>query len=129
MVGESEPGVKDEPQHVHQGRVMLDMLEAMDIPYIILEDDIKFSKKSTIEALNIAKKDTTPVAILVKKNIFSSYNFKKDTSYLEMSREEAIITVARKIPSNSAIISTTGMPSRELYEFREHLMLVIIWIF
>ena len=81
MIGwRGEPGVKDEPQHVHQGRVMLDMLKAMDIPYIILEDDIKFSKKSTIEALNIAKKDTTPVAILVKKNTFSSYNLKKDTS-------------------------------------------------
>ena len=50
MIGwRGEPGVKDEPQHVHQGRVMLDMLEAMDIPYIILEDDIKFSKNRQLK--------------------------------------------------------------------------------
>lgn len=120
MIGwRGEPGVKDEPQHIHQGRVMLDMLKAMDIPYIILEDNLQLAKESTINALNIAKKDSTPVAILVKKNTFSEYLYKNDSPFLEMSREEAIITTAKKIPNNAAIISTTGMPSRELYEFRE----------
>ena len=32
-----EPNVKDEPQHIHQGRVMQNMLEAMEIPSIILD--------------------------------------------------------------------------------------------
>ena len=37
MIGwRGEPGVKDEPQHIHQGRVTLKMLENMDIPYIVL---------------------------------------------------------------------------------------------
>ena len=37
MVGwRGEPGVKDEPQHVHQGKVMIDSLEGMDLPYFIL---------------------------------------------------------------------------------------------
>ena len=35
-----EPGVKDEPQHIHQGRVTPDLLETMDIPYIIIDSDM-----------------------------------------------------------------------------------------
>ena len=40
MIGwRGEPGVKDEPQHVHQGKVMLQSLESMDLPYIVLSDN------------------------------------------------------------------------------------------
>ena len=40
MVGwRGEPGTKDEPQHKKQGEVTLDLLEAMKIPYIILDMD------------------------------------------------------------------------------------------
>ena len=34
-----EPGVKDEPQHVKQGRITLGKLELMEIPYRILSPD------------------------------------------------------------------------------------------
>ena len=38
MIGwRGEPGVKDEPQHVHQGRVMMGMLNAMGVPAFILQ--------------------------------------------------------------------------------------------
>src|SRR5690606_6308485 len=34
MIGwRGEPGVKDEPQHVKQGRVMVPMLDAMEVPW------------------------------------------------------------------------------------------------
>ena len=35
-----EPGKKDEPQHVHQGRVMTKMLEDMDLPFVVLSEDM-----------------------------------------------------------------------------------------
>ena len=34
-----EPGVHDEPQHVKQGEVTLPLLEAMQIPYVVLPDN------------------------------------------------------------------------------------------
>ena len=36
-----EPGVKDEPQHVKQGKVTLTLLEAMGTKYIVLTDNYK----------------------------------------------------------------------------------------
>ena len=36
-----EPGKKDEPQHVHQGRVMAKMLEDMDLPVVVLSEDMR----------------------------------------------------------------------------------------
>ena len=34
MIGwRGEPGVKDEPQHVKQGKIQLELLDAMDIPF------------------------------------------------------------------------------------------------
>ena len=40
-----EPGVHDEPQHVFQGKITLDLLKVMEIPYIIL------SKETPVEEL------------------------------------------------------------------------------
>jgi phosphonopyruvate decarboxylase len=47
MVGwRGEPGVKDEPQHVKQGKVQIKLLKAMDIPYeIISNNDFRFREK------------------------------------------------------------------------------------
>jgi len=34
-----EPGVKDEPQHTKQGKVQLELLKALDIPYKIISQN------------------------------------------------------------------------------------------
>src|SRR3989338_7118579 len=34
-----EPGVKDEPQHIKQGRITPALLEVLEIPYAILDDN------------------------------------------------------------------------------------------
>ena len=36
-----EPGVYDEPQHLKQGKVQLDLLNAMNIPYSLISKDEK----------------------------------------------------------------------------------------
>ena len=42
MIGwRGEPAVKDEPQHVKQGKIQLELLETMDIPYVIISKDDK----------------------------------------------------------------------------------------
>ena len=59
-----------------------------------------------------------PVALVVKKNTFDKYAAPKVEADLPMGREEAIIAAAETLEDNAAVICTTGMPSRELFEFR-----------
>ena len=63
MIGwRGEPGVHDEPQHVKQGEVTLALLDAMQIPYIILEDVAQI--QSQVE-LSLQRK--APTAIVIRK--------------------------------------------------------------
>lgn len=119
MIGwRGEPGVKDEPQHVHQGRVMEETLQAMNIPYIILGQSDAEAYSGTQEAIALAEKTDSPVVMLVRKGTFGEYKFKKPISQLKMSREEAIALACETLPAEAMVICTTGMPSRELFEHR-----------
>jgi phosphonopyruvate decarboxylase len=119
MIGwRGEPGVKDEPQHIHQGRVMMDTLKAMDIPAYILDSDENIAMEQTDRAIKEAYKNNTPVVIAVRKNTFDQYSSSKDRVDLPLSREDAIIKCSEELDENSVVVCTTGMPSRELFEFR-----------
>jgi phosphonopyruvate decarboxylase len=119
MIGwRGEPGVKDEPQHVHQGKVMIDSLEAMDLPFFVLSSSETEAINQTKTALITAEKNKTPVVLVVKKNTFEKYNKEQLSCELELSREDAVVASAKMLPSNSVVVSTTGMPSRELFEYR-----------
>jgi phosphonopyruvate decarboxylase len=119
MVGwRGEPGVKDEPQHVHQGRVMVESLEAMDLPYVVLSLDEKTAVEQTQNALGLAREKMSPVVIVVQKNSFESFPVERPLYDLELSREEAVIAVAEMLPEDGVVVCTTGMSSRELFEFR-----------
>jgi phosphonopyruvate decarboxylase len=113
-----EPGKKDEPQHVHQGRVMTKMLEDMDIPVVVLSSNIAEADVQTKAAAQKARDINGPVALVVKKNTFDKFAAPKVEADLPMGREEAIMAAAEVLEDNAAVICTTGMPSRELFEFR-----------
>lgn len=114
-----EPGKKDEPQHVHQGRVMVAMLEAMDIPVVALSDDATEADAQTKAAAQQARDLNGPVALVVRKGTFDKFEgAEKVTSDHPMGREEAIMAAAALLEDDAAVICTTGMPSRELFEFR-----------
>jgi phosphonopyruvate decarboxylase len=109
-----EPGKKDEPQHVHQGRVLVKMLEDIDLPVVVLSDDMAQAEVQTKEAAQQAR----DINGVVKKNTFGKYAAPKAEADLPLGREEAIIAAAETLEDNAAVICTTGMPSRELFEFR-----------
>lgn len=115
-----EPGEKDEPQHLKQGEVTLSLFDAMQIPYIIIDEDETIAEKQFLQLLNGIKLTSSPQAAIVRKNLFSSYKITKerDNNY-PMSREEALQTVVDSLCKNDVVISTTGKLSRELYEYRE----------
>jgi len=119
MIGwRGEPEQKDEPQHKKMGRVMLPLLEALEIPSLILdenkfEEQIKSIKKE-------AEAKSMPVALIVKRGLLKDYSeARKKGSIFPLTREEAIKTVIDTFTGNEVVISTTGKTSRELFEYRE----------
>ncbi len=117
-----EPGVHDEPQHVKQGEVTLPLLDAMQIPYIILPDEDPSALTAVQVAINDCKKFSKPHAIVIRKNTFGKYKLQKEAvNGYQLSREEALTLLVKALDSCSIIVSTTGKLSRELFELRENL--------
>jgi len=114
-----EPGVEDEPQHITQGEVTLPMLEAMKIPYLVLDKDTEIAKSQVQDAIDEIKSSNAPFAIVVKKGTFEKYSIQTtlDSNY-ELSRETAIEKILDNLSGNEVIVSTTGKTSRELFECR-----------
>lgn len=114
-----EPNVKDEPQHIYQGAVTIQLLKDMDIEYFVIslettDEEIEQIMTKFKDIMNKGKS----VAFVVRKGALS---FDKKVSYknsYEMVREEIIKHIV-KISGESPIISTTGKTSRELFEIRE----------
>jgi len=118
-----EPGAKDEPQHIHQGRITPDLLNAMGIPYIVIDPDMHENDifKQFGEQLKICKLKKQPVCVIVKKGTFNFYKKKSNISkhmQYKLEREKAVELAVNECENNSIIICTTGMLSRELFEFR-----------
>lgn len=123
MIGwRGEPGVKDEPQHVKQGEVTLALLEAMQIPYVVLSDQEEEALQQTGVILQKAKEENRPHAIVIRKGIFGKYQLQcKIRNNYPLSREEALKLVVDQLGEKDVVVSTTGKLSRELFEYREAL--------
>lgn len=120
MIGwRGEPGVPDEPQHRTQGRVMLDMLEAMGVEHVILAEDDEAAHDQIRAAGEAAVRGQRPFAIVVRKGIFEPYTLRSEhpTDY-PLGREDAIQHILERVPEDALIVSTTGKASREVFEYR-----------
>ena len=115
-----EPGVKDEPQHIKQGKVQLELLEAMEMPYEIISQDDKQYAMQMSNAVKIAKTEKRPVVLLIKKGTFKKYTTGIEKSHIQrMQREEALEIIFGNLDDNAIVVSTTGKTSREIFEIRE----------
>lgn len=116
-----EPGKKDEPQHVKQGRVNVAMLEAMEVPHAILapSDD---AEQVVRQALEEARRTSGPYVLLVRSGVFGKSESSRphpSAGRYGLSRERAIECILEAIPQGATVVSTTGKISREVYELRE----------
>lgn len=124
MIGwRGEPGVKDEPQHVKQGRVTTEMLDVMEVPYFVIGDeDEETSLKKLAQAYTLAKEKSCACALVVKKGAFAEYKAQeKVTSSHPLTREDAVKVITDNLHGDDIVVATTGMTSRELFEYREEL--------
>ena len=113
-----EPGTKDEPQHSKQGRITPGQLELLEIPYQVIDNS---SNLDTIlnTAFDDLKHKNSPVAILVRKNTFSSYTSpNKRPPLSDLCREDAIDEILSLAGKDALVVSTTGKTSREVFEIR-----------
>jgi phosphonopyruvate decarboxylase len=117
-----EPRVKDEPQHLKQGKVTTDLLDAMKIPYEILSSELN-SHEADLVVKKMVKNSidlNAPCALLVKKATFNSYQLRFEKKFQrELYREEVIDTIVKEVKADDILVSTTGVASRELFEIRE----------
>lgn len=114
------PGVHDEPQHVKQGKITTGLLNTMGINYDVLSKDEAKAAKQMEHAVSLIQSTNEVYALVIEKDTFESYTLQREEkNSLSLSREEAIQTVAAATDVKDAIVGTTGMISRELFEYRE----------
>ena len=112
------PGVHDEPQHVKQGKVTTGLLNTMGINFDVLSKEEDKAEKQIAKAIDALKKKDV-YALVIEKDTFEDYKLQNvEKNNLTISREEAIQTVAAALGEKDCIVSTTGMISRELFEYR-----------
>lgn len=112
------PGVHDEPQHVKQGKVTTGLLNVMGVNYEVLSKEEDKAAKQIQKAIQVLMSKEV-FALVIEKDTFEDYKLQNvEKNDLTMSREEAIQTVAAALGEKDCIVSTTGMISRELFEYR-----------
>ena len=115
-----QPGVKDEPQHVKQGHIMTDLLQAMALPWAVLPKDWDAAEAAVAEAYRVASDQSRPYVLLVEKDSFSPAGSSpaQPAQSHAPTREDALVALAEAIGDDAIQVSTTGMLSRELFEHR-----------
>lgn len=112
------PGEHDEPQHIKQGKITTGLLNVMGVNYEVLSKDEDKAAKQ-IEKATKAIADREIFALIIEKDTFEDYKLQNvEVNDLTMSRENAIQIVAAALGDKDCIVSTTGMISRELFEYR-----------
>lgn len=116
-----DPDIKDHVQHQKQGAITPVLLEAMDIPFRILGEDLEDALDAAEWAVRTARKMSGPAALLAKKGVLAKKKkeiFESRDSIYNMSRENAIECILKSVPADAICIATTGRATRELHELR-----------
>lgn len=114
------PGIHDEPQHVKQGKITTGLLNVLGINYEVLNKEEDFAKRQIDKAISSIRTTGEAFALVVEKDTFDSYTLQNVVKNdLTLAREESVQTVAKSLGENDVVVSTTGMISRELFEYRE----------
>lgn len=112
------PGVHDEPQHVKQGKITTGLLNVMGINYEVLSKEEDRASKQVDKAVT-ALRNKEVFALVIEKDTFEKYELQTVESHpYSLCREEAVKSAAAAIGEKDCIVSTTGMISRELFEYR-----------
>ena len=115
-----EPGVKDEPQHIKQGRITTGQLELMGIPYRILSPETQEGDfRKDFSELCAEMSGGKTAAFVVRKETFLCENKPHYGNGFVMTRESAVARILSRSAPDDIFICSTGKLSREVFELRE----------
>jgi len=117
-----EPGSRDWPQHQRQGELSTVLLDALNIPFRVLDEDEESTLKSVEWAISEARVSSQPTALLVRKGVLArgeKMGFDAETQIYSMSREDAIRELVKVAPRDTVFVASTGRITRELHAIRE----------
>lgn len=114
-----EPGVQDEPQHIHQGELTIRLLKDLGLRVYVIdadtsESDIQHELAESEEWFAQGKS----LAFAVKKGALQNEAKVHYQNAYSLLREEVIECIT-EVSDEDVIVATTGKAGRELYEIRE----------
>ena len=131
--GRGYGGIKDEPQHMTMGGAMHKILTSCSLQSFDLSDKMEESYRifRSAQSFNLQKKK--PFGLIIRKDILEKEKeyYKIDTPILQpgflfeentssfIDRYSAIAAIIKNIESNTALISTTGTISREIFSIED----------
>lgn len=119
MIGwRGRPGEKDAYQHHKMGPMTIPLLNLLGIPYEIISDDVHQLDNTLRKAKEHMEQNSSPFALIVRKNVFETIVEQNSYNDRRMNREEALKTILQCLDGDEIIVSTTGKISRELFENR-----------
>lgn len=117
-----EPGLKDEPQHLFQGEITIELLELMKIKCFVISKET--DQKDFINFVELSKsalEKGQSVAFVFCKGALETETKAYYKNNNNMKREDALKTIITYAGEDNIFVSTTGKTSRELFEIREAL--------
>ena len=113
------PGIKDEAQHIVQGRVLKNTLKSFKIPNITLKE--KLNKNKIISLIKKIKNKNVIGAILIKPKTFKKINRtdkKRKIRKNNLTRSDIIKELLSLVKKETKIIGSVGYNSREIHQIR-----------
>lgn len=114
-----EPGIHDEPQHIHQGELTIRLLEDLGIKtYVIDEGTSEEDIRQELAECRQWFAQGRSLAFVVKKNALQNEAKISYRNSFVLLREQVIERIT-EAAGQDVIVATTGKAGRELYEARE----------
>ncbi len=114
------PGVHDEPQHRKQGAITLEQLGVLGFPHVVLDEQVVDVAGAVRDLVASAVDGGTPAALVVPPGRFAAYRRQgSPVARFGLKREAAIEAVLTATAERDVVVCTTGMASREVFEYRD----------
>ncbi len=115
-----EPGTKDEPQHITQGKITLPLLDLLGIPFRVIGPETSPSgfRDAFSFLLSVLRREK-PAALVARKGALTSDLHPDHRGPRSLSREEAAGMLLSGAGAEDLFVCTTGKLSREVFEWRE----------
>ncbi len=126
-----QPGVKDEPQHEQMGRIMHQLLDAIEIPWlpfpateaeipgVMAQAEASMAERQRPFALVMSKDTIAPFKLTQRpeiKLVKTEVRICPSAPSAErLTRTEALRVILESLTGKEAVVATTGMTGRELF--------------